>query len=88
MRVRMLRDKSEAQTPVNEDALGGGGGGVPTRRRLLAAFYDAAFSYSEEELALALRWLSLPLHLRQAGLEHVENRIDDRAEGGVLAGRE
>lgn len=85
MKVRVMHGNSKAGTPIIGQLWGGG---YPTRRRLLAAFYGAGSDYTDEELGLALRWLALPLCLREASLQHVEDRIDDGAQGGVIAGRQ
>jgi len=49
------------------------GGGVPP----LSAYCIRGAELTEAELLLALRWLALPLELRQASLDHVEGRADD-----------
>ena len=69
----MLVDLAKAKQGRAQNGSVGGGVGVPP----LSAYCIRGAELTEAELLLALRWLALPLELREASLDHVEGRADD-----------
>lgn len=71
----MLIDLAKAThvSAAFENIRGGGEEEVPP----LSAYCIRGAELTEAELRLALRWLALPLELREASLNHVQSCRDD-----------